>query len=195
MTKPARVHTFPSGHILEILQGDITSEDLDAIVNAANSQLIHGGGVAGAIVRKGGGTIQKESDLWVKEHGPVTHRSPAVTGPGKLACRYIIHAVGPVWGSGDENQKLSDAVFGSLLKAHELHLVSVAIPPISTGIFGFPSSRAAEVIFKTIASFFITYPNSSLRLVRLTIIDLPTLDAFTVAFDRWKSTFEGENSQ
>jgi O-acetyl-ADP-ribose deacetylase (regulator of RNase III) len=191
MTEPARTHTYPSGQILELLHGDITAQSLDAIVNAANSQLIHGGGVAGAILRKGGPEIQKESNRWVSEHGPVSHNAPAVTGAGKLPCRYIIHAVGPVWGSGDEDLKLAGAVRGALLKAHELQLASLAIPPISTGIFGFPAQRAAAIFFKTIDDFFGNYPASSMRLVRLTIIDLPTLEVFITAFDRWASAFEG----
>ena len=83
---------------LRLVQGDITERDTDAIVNAANSFLQHGGGVAGAISRRGGLVIQRESDAWVSEHGPVSHAEPAVTWGGSLPCRYVIHAVGPVWG-------------------------------------------------------------------------------------------------
>ena len=90
-------YTYPSGQRLEIVQGDITGETVDAIVNAANSHLQHGAGVAGAILRRGGYQIQQESLEWVRQHGPVTHAEPAYTSAGKLPCRYVIHAVGPVW--------------------------------------------------------------------------------------------------
>ena len=98
---------------LELAQGDLTEEPLDAIVNAANAHLQHGGGVAGAIVRKGGYQIQEESNAWVRKYGPVSHAKPAYTSAGKLPCHYIIHAVGPVWGEGDEDAKLAAAVSGS----------------------------------------------------------------------------------
>jgi O-acetyl-ADP-ribose deacetylase (regulator of RNase III) len=158
---------------------------LDAIVNAANSQLAHGGGVAGAIVRKGGWVIQEESNAWVKKHGPVTHAEPAFTGPGRLGCRYVIHAVGPVWGDGNEDQKLADAVQGSLRLAERLGLNSIALPAISTGIFGFPKDRAAQVIFDAVRDYFSENSHSKVNLVRLTIIDEPTLNTFQEVFKAW----------
>jgi len=178
-------YTFPSGQVLQVCQGDLTEEMLDAIVNAANAQLAHGGGVAGAIVRKGGSVIQEESDAWVRKHGPVTHAEPAYTGAGRLGCRYIIHAVGPVWGEGDEDRKLADAVRGSLRLAERLGLNSIAIPPISTGIFRFPIERAAQVILDAIRNYFDENKQSKLNLVRLTIIDEPTLSVFQEVFRSW----------
>jgi O-acetyl-ADP-ribose deacetylase len=178
-------HTFPSGQIIEVCQGDLTEEMLDAIVNAANSQLAHGGGVAGAIVRKGGYVIQEESNAWVKKHGPVTHAEPAYTNPGRLGCRYVIHAVGPMWGDGNEDQKLADAVLGSLRLADRLNLNSIAFPAISTGIFGFPKDRAALIIFDAIKNYFAGNKQSKLNLVRLTIIDEPTLSVFQEVFKSW----------
>lgn len=159
--------TFPSGQTLEIRQGDITLEEADGIVNAANDLLQHGGGVAGAIVRRGGWSIQEESTRWVKEHGAVTHEAPAYTGGRTLPCRYVIHAVGPVWGDGDEDVKLAAAVRGSLKVADELKLTSLAMPAISTGIFGFPIARAARIILNAIREYYARYPNSGLKLVRL----------------------------
>src|SRR5688572_10003455 len=100
---------FPSGQRLQIVQGDLTQENVDAIVNAANARLQHGGGVAAAISRRGGPQILAESDAWVRQHGPVTHTAPAHTGAGSLPCCIIIHAVGPVWGEGNEDHKLSAA--------------------------------------------------------------------------------------
>src|SRR6185436_13486579 len=103
-----------SGQTLQIVQGDITMEEVDALVNAANEHLQHGGGVAWAISKKGGPAIQKESDIWIRQHGPVSHAQPAWTSGGLLPAKYVIHAVGPVWGDGDEDKKLSEAVTGCL---------------------------------------------------------------------------------
>ena len=171
-------HPFPSGQCFEIVQGDITTETVDAIVNAANSYLQHGGGVAGVISLRGGLVIQQESDAWLREHGPVSHAGPAVTSGGKLHCRYVIHAVGPVWGDGDEDTKLASAVTGSLKVAERLGLSSIAFPAISTGIFGFPKERAAGVIFAAIEGYFADNPFSGVKMVRLTLYDKATVDAF-----------------
>jgi O-acetyl-ADP-ribose deacetylase len=171
--------TFPSLHVLQLVQGDITTAQVDAIVNAANANLQHGGGVAGAISRRGGPVIQRESDAWIKEHGPVTHAEPAVTWGGSLPCRYVIHAVGPVWGEGDEDRKLAEAVTGSLLAADRLELASLAMPAVSTGIFGFPKERAAGAILSAIERFFIDKPESTVNLVQMVLYDPPTLEAFT----------------
>ena len=175
--------TFPSGQRLQLAQGDLTTEHVDAIVNAANCRLQHGGGLAGAIVRRGGGPIQAESDAWVSEHGLVAHNAPAYTRAGKLPCRYVIHAVGPVWGEGDEDRKLEEAVTGSLRLAERLELSSVALPAISTGIFGFPKERAAMVILAAIMDYCEEMQPDYLQTVRLTIIDQPTLEAFRYAWE------------
>ncbi len=92
------------GHVIQIRQGDITDEDTDAIVNAANSHLAHGGGVAAAIARKAGPVLEAESRNWIDEHGPVPVGQVAITSGGHLACRKVIHAVGPVWQDGDQRQ-------------------------------------------------------------------------------------------
>ena len=179
MNSILREKTLPGGQTLQIVEGDITLETVDAIVNAANDQLEHGGGVAWAISRAGGPKIQTESGAWVREHGAVSHAEPAYTTGGNLPCRYVIHAVGPVWGDGDEDHKLAAAVRGSLWRADELKLTSIAMPAISTGIFGFPKERAARIIFKTIQAYFAGKTDSTVRLVRVTLFDLPTIDAFT----------------
>jgi O-acetyl-ADP-ribose deacetylase len=171
-------YTYPTGQQLEIVQGDITGEAVDAIVNAANSHLQHGAGVAGAIVRRGGYQIQQESTEWVQQHGTVGHTEPAYTSAGKLPCRYVIHAVGPVWGEGDEDAKLASAIRGSLQLADRLELASIAFPAISTGIFGFPKERAARIFFETLQDYFSANPTSGLKLVRLTLYDRPSLTIF-----------------
>jgi O-acetyl-ADP-ribose deacetylase (regulator of RNase III) len=167
----------------QLTQGDITHEDLDAIVNAANSQLQHGAGVAGAILRRGGQQIQIESDDWVRGHGPVSHESPAYTHAGELPCRYIIHAVGPIWSSGDEEIKLGATVRACLELAEKLNLKSLAMPAISTGIYGFPKTLAARVIINTIQDYVLTNPDSCIELVRLVIFDAETQKTFTEIWD------------
>lgn len=131
-----------SGLSVVLLKGDITEVEADAIVNAANSYLEHGGGVAGAIVRKGGQIIQEESREWVRLHGPVPVGGVAVTSAGRLKARYVIHAVGPRCGV-EPVEKLYEAVANVLRKAEELGLSTVAMPAISTGIFGCPYEDAA----------------------------------------------------
>lgn len=186
MAELIAAHRFPTGQILQLIYGDLTEEPVDAIVNAANARLQHGGGVAAAIVRRGGPHIQAESDAWVRQHGPVTHDRPAVTGAGRLACRAVIHAVGPVWGAGDEDAKLQAAVCGALRVAESLQIGSLALPAISTGIFGFPRERAAKIMLQAITDHCSGQDASSLREIHITLIDMPTLAVFTQEFkDRW----------
>jgi len=180
--------TFPGGQRFEIIEGDITQESVDAIVNAANAYLQHGGGVAGIIARRGGEQVNRESAEWVAQHGPVSHAEPAYTGAGLLSCKYIIHAVGPVWGEGDEDQKLAAAIRGSFKIANELRLKSIAFPAISTGIFGFPKERAAKIFIRTFREYYNAHPDSMIELVRLTLFDQPTLRAFLGAFQEWEKT-------
>lgn len=168
---------LPSTQTIQIVQGDITAEEVDAIVNAANERLQHGGGVAWAISKKGGAAIQRESDLWIRQHGPVPHSSPAWTSGGNLPAKYVVHAVGPVWGDGNEDQKLSDAVTGSLRVADELKCSSIAMPAISTGIFGFPKERAARIIFQALEDYF-EGNRSSINVVKLVLFDQVTVDVF-----------------
>jgi putative ATPase len=170
--------SLPTGQGIEIVQGDITVEEVDAIVNAANEHLQHGGGVAWAISKRGGPAIQKESDEWVRAKGPVSHAHPAWTSGGMLPAKYVIHAVGPVWSEGDEDAKLTDAVSGSLRVADELGLDSIAIPAISTGIFGFPKERAAKVILGSIETYFRENTSSGIKIIKLVLFDRSTADAF-----------------
>jgi O-acetyl-ADP-ribose deacetylase (regulator of RNase III) len=136
-------------------------------------------GVAGAIALRGGPAIQKESDAI----GFVETGQAAVTGAGRLPSRYVIHAVGPVWGSGDEDGKLRQAVLNSLLRAEELGLRSIAFPAVSSGIFGFPKDRCARVMLRIALDFLRERPKSSLRDIRFCLIDGPTLAAFEAAWD------------
>jgi len=171
-------HQRPDGRIIRVVQGDITAETVDAIVNAANERLAHGGGVAGAIVRKGGREIQEESSRWVREHGPVRTGTAAITGAGRLPARYVIHAVGPRWGMGEEERLLTQAVQSALALADEKGLQSISLPAISTGIFGFPKPLGAKVILDAVEEYLDEHPESRLREVRLCNIDRETTDLF-----------------
>jgi len=138
---------------LELVEGDITELDTDAIVNAANERLAHGGGVAGVISRKGGPAIQRESDAWVRQHGPVVTGSAAITSGGNLKARHVIHAVGPrftVDGDGTPRsaELLASAVRAALQMADDHGLKSIGLPAISTGIFGYPMAEAAQVMLR-----------------------------------------------
>ena len=119
---------------LRLVQGDITEMNCEAIVNPANVQLQMGGGVAGAILRKGGLIIQQECD----KIGPIGVGEAAITSGGKIRAKIVIHAVGPRLGEGDEDRKLASATTNSLRLADENGLKSIAFPAISTGIFHFP---------------------------------------------------------
>jgi O-acetyl-ADP-ribose deacetylase (regulator of RNase III) len=169
---------LPTGQTIQIVQGDITTEEVDAIINAANEHLHHGGGVAWALSKKGGPTIQKESDEWVRQHGRVPHAAPAWTSGGLLPAKYVIHAVGPVWGDDDEDNKLQSAVTGSLRMADELKCSSIAMPAISTGIYGFPKERAAGIIFSAIKKYFVENSSSNVNQIRIVLFDQPTVEAF-----------------
>ena len=189
MNDVLKERVLSTGQTLQMVRGDITAETTDAIVNAANAHLQHGAGVAGAIVRGGGQIVQQESDAWVREHGPVTHERPAWTSGGRLPAKYVIHAVGPVWGetrgSGAgvaEDAKLAAAVNGALATADELHCQSISLPALSTGIFGFPKERAARVIMGAILGYFSEH-ESGIKLVRLVLFDDPTVQAFSRDWD------------
>ena len=169
MNKVLVERVLPTKQTIQIVQGDLTAETTDTIVNAANEYLSHGGGVAWAIVRRGGEIIQQESDEWICKHGIVSHARPAWTSGGRLPAKYVIHAVGPVWGIGDEDAKLAAAVNGSLEVADELKCSSISFPAISTGIFGFPKNARRDH-FNSIENYFANR-ESEIKLVRLVLFD------------------------
>jgi O-acetyl-ADP-ribose deacetylase (regulator of RNase III) len=182
-------YTFPAGPVLSLVVGDISLQRVDAIVNPANAYLRHGGGVAAALVRSGGPTIQSESNHWVQEHGPITHRDPAVTAAGNLHCHMIIHVLGPVWGEGQEDAKLADAVSAALLAADRHDARSLAMPAISTGIFGFPLDRAAPIHLDTLQRYFEDHSTSRLADVRLVLLDSAAWTVFADALQhRWPTS-------
>ena len=171
------------GHsTLELAQGDLTGLKVDALVNAANKFLQHGGGVALTISRKGGPVIQEESDALVAREGPLETGAAILTGGGKLPAKHVIHTVGPVWGEGDEDNKLRAAVRNSLKLADAHGLKSVAFPAISTGIYHFPVDRAAELILREAADYL--RGETGLGRVIVCLYDDATYRIFAAAFQR-----------
>ncbi len=175
----------PGGTRITIVIGDLCDQSVDAIVNAANSRLAHGGGVAAAIVRRGGEEIQRESDRWLRQHGLATHDRPALTGAGRLPCRAVIHAVGPVWRGGEagEDEALATAYRASLRLAKEQGFESLAMPSISTGIFGFPLPRAARIAVAAVADFLRLHPQGPVREVRFVLRDAATAAVYATALN------------
>lgn len=167
------------GRRLVLVKGDITQRGVDAVVNAANSHLQHGGGVAGAIVRKGGSVIQEESD----RIGYTPVGSAVITTAGRLPARYVIHAVGPRMGEGDEDEKLRSAVRSVLALASEKGLGSVSMPAISSGIFGFPKDRCAAILVGEASRYLSENPSTSLTHVEFCVFDDETAAHFKREFE------------
>ena len=177
--------TLHTGCRFQLVEGDITLESTDVIVNPANELLQHGGGVARAIAERGGAVIQEQSDAWVRLHGPVSCRHPAWTEAGRLLSRHVIHTVGPVWHDGmtpEESRScdtdLANAIRGSLQLADILGAASIALPAISTGIFGFPTDRAAGIFYQTILDFPNSKPMTGLTTIRVVLFTQDTLEGF-----------------
>jgi O-acetyl-ADP-ribose deacetylase (regulator of RNase III) len=160
--------------IIRLVSADLTEREVDAIVNAANSRLQHGGGVAGAIVRKGGRIIQDESD----KIGYVPVGNAAITTAGMLKARYVIHVVGPRMGEGDEDNKLRKAVNSVLALATEKRLRSISLPAISAGIFGFPKDQCAKILVGETVAFLKGNPGSTLELIEFCIFDQEAFGLF-----------------
>jgi len=167
---------------IQLVKGDITKIKADAIVNAANSWLKHGGGVAGAIVREGGRIIQEESDRIVRERGPVKVGEAVYTSAGSLNAKYVIHAVGPRMGEGNEDEKLRNATWNSLKLAEQLRLSSIVFPAISTGVFGYPKDKCAQVMLKTIKDY--VFSGGKLKEIMICLYDDETYRIFEEAL--WK---------
>lgn len=180
-------HALGNGVKLSLYQGDITDEAVDAIVNAANERLQHGGGVAAAIVRKGGRQIQEESNRLIKRYGPLDVGEADYTSGGSLSCRHVIHTVGPEWfrhGKDMSKSLLRRACLESLRLAVQLNVSSIALTAISSGIFGMPKDICAEIMFHSIEEFSVSEDAklSTLRDIRIVIIDDPTLTVFQEEF-------------
>lgn len=138
-----------------LLQGDITKQHVDAIVNAANSSLMGGGGVDGAIHRAGGPSILDDCRKIIVRQGSCNTGEAVITNAGNLPAKYVIHTVGPVWNNGNKNEaeKLSNCYTNSLQLAVENNISSIAFPNISTGIYGFPKKEASVIAITTVSNF------------------------------------------
>ena len=168
------------GKNISIKQGDITAETTDAIVNPANSQLLHGGGAARAIAVKGGPVIEEQSRRLIERIGEVPTGKAVMTDAGRLPCKFVIHTVGPVWGEGDEPEKLRRAVWNVLTLAELYNLRSVSMPAISSGVFGFPKPLCAEILLATAAEF-LKQPAVKLSEVVMCNHDRQTTEIFMAA--------------
>jgi O-acetyl-ADP-ribose deacetylase len=147
------------GRAVVALAGDLTAQQVDVVVNAANEQLRHGGGVAAAVARAGGPRVQAESDAWVAEHGEVGPGQAAVTTGGDMAAGRVVHVVGPRYHAGQANEGLlRQAVRAALDAARDEGAASVALPMISTGVFGYPPEEAARVIAAETAAWLAADP-------------------------------------
>ncbi len=171
--------------LLRLVEGDITDRKVDVIVNAANSYLIHGAGVAGAIARKGGKTIQEESS----RIGFVKVGSSAITSSGNLQCKAVIHTVGPKMGEGNEDEKLSNAINSCLELATQKAFKSISIPAISSGVFGFPKDRCAKILVKETMNFLTRREGlpSNIKIVEFCLLDVETVNAFKKEFENLKN--------
>lgn len=166
-----------NGLSVEVMQGDITTMRTTAITNAANSHLILGAGVAGAIAMAGGPTIQEE--CYAIGHCPVGQA--VITGGGDLPARFVIHAVGPQMGEGDEHRKLASAIRSTLEMAEDNQIDSVALPAISTGVFGFPMIDCARIMAAQIRAF-AERPRHHLQKVVVCLYDESAFRIFVHAF-------------
>jgi O-acetyl-ADP-ribose deacetylase (regulator of RNase III) len=162
--------------VVELIEADITGLEVDAIVNAANAQLVLGGGVAGAIARKGGESIQTQCN----EIGGAEVGGAVITTGGNLKAKYVIHAVGPRHGEGDEEKKLRNATRNSLKVADENKLACIAFPAISTGIFGFPMDKCAAIMVGATVDYL--KGETSLDKVVFCLYDDEALRVFVQAF-------------
>jgi len=156
---------------IKLIRGDITKQTVDAIVNAANTSLMGGGGVDGAIHRAGGPSILDDCRKIVAKQGGCKTGEAVITTAGKLPAKYVIHTVGPVWNGGHkgEPEKLANCYRNSLRLAVENGCKTIAFPNISTGVYGFPKQLAAEITVKTMQEFMET--NSAIELVLLVCFD------------------------
>jgi O-acetyl-ADP-ribose deacetylase (regulator of RNase III) len=179
--------TLRTGQIVELLQGDITTQRVDAIVNAANPSLMGGGGVDGAIHRKGGPAILEECKQIRATGGTLPAGQAVATTAGNLAAKHVIHTVGPIWLGGDrgESETLASCFRESLRVAGQMVAQTIAFPAISTGVYGYPLEAAADVSLNAVLEELPSLPG--IRAVRFVLFDAPTLHTFSATLTRLAS--------
>jgi O-acetyl-ADP-ribose deacetylase len=173
--------TLSGGRSIELVQGDITQQDVDAIVNAANSSLLGGGGVDGAIHRAGGPAILEACKVVRAKQGPLPPGQAVPTTGGQLRARHVIHTVGPIWRGGTqaEAETLASCYRNALLVAEQLQLRSVAFPSISTGAYGYPLEAAAKLAISAVRQALAE--GQHVELVRFVLFDNTAFEAFREA--------------
>jgi O-acetyl-ADP-ribose deacetylase len=178
-----------SAATLELVVGDITEESTDAIVNAANSSLLGGGGVDGAIHRAAGPGLLVECKKVREQRGPLPPGQAVATPGANLKARYVIHTVGPVWQGGkiNEPQILESCYCHSMEQANSKFCGSVSFPSVSTGAFGYPVASAAQIALRTIAD--LLHEPKSVKLVRFVLFDEPTFKAYAAAAEKLSHDF------
>jgi O-acetyl-ADP-ribose deacetylase (regulator of RNase III) len=164
---------YPGGRAFEVVVGDLLSEPVDAIVNAANGHLAHGGGVAAAIARAAGPVLEQEGDRIVATRGPLEVGEAVVTGAGRLPFKGVIHAVGPHQGSGREEQRLVQALTSAFRCADERGWASVSFPAVSSGIFAVPLELCARAYVRAVRAFMRGHPDTRLKTIRLCLLQGP----------------------
>ncbi len=159
---------------ISLIKGDITLQKTEAIVNAANTSLLGGGGVDGAIHHAGGPKILEECKGIRAKQGGCPTGEAVITSGGNMAARYVIHTVGPVWSGGDHNEEqlLHNAYFNSLALANRNRIHSVSFPSISTGVYRFPIDKAARIALTTVRRFLQEYNFEEIRFVLFSERDL-----------------------
>lgn len=179
---------FKQGRIFEVVTGDLLAERTDAIVNAANSHLAHGAGVALAIAQAAGFELVTEGNTLVRQHGEIPVGEAVVTTAGGLPFKGVIHTVGPRMGQGDERAKLVRALHSAFVIAHEKGWMSMSFPGVSSGIFSVPHDICAAAYFEAVSGFWETHGDSSLRLIRLVLFEGPLLKEVLEVSQVWNGT-------
>lgn len=167
---------------IKLIKGNIVDQEVDAIVNAANSSLIGGGGVDGAIHKAGGPAIAEELKVIREKQGGCPTGRAVITGAGNLKAKYVIHAVGPIWKGGNHNEDnlLASAYIESLKLADEYNVKTIAFPSISTGAYGFPVERAARIALRVVSDYL---EGSNIKEVRFVLFSDRDYEVYSKAYE------------
>jgi putative ATPase len=163
--------SLPGGRSFEVVEGDLLAQDVDAIVNAANGRLMHGGGVAAAIARAAGAALREEGERILAQRGPIPTGEAVVTTAGALPFAGVVHAVGPAYGEGGEEEKLVCALASAFERAAERGWARIAFPAVSSGIFAVPLPTCARAYVRAVREHVASRPKTSLQLFRLCVFD------------------------
>ncbi len=181
--KLIRSLALTGGRIFSVVIHDLLQEPVDAIVNAANGRLAHGGGVAAVIARAAGAALKEEGDKIVEERGEIPVGEAVVTTGGRLSFKGVIHAIGPQMGQGDEENKLVQALQSAFMRATERGWKSLSFPAVSAGIFAVPLESCARAYVRAVVEFFRRHPESSLKEIRLCLLQGPLVDLISREID------------